>query len=74
MDLSRSCSTPLTCYFATTEKNHGTETNPGIFCGAVRVALTSGLPRCGFFAMRGKRLCFGGKVKNTFQMTKILLE
>lgn len=33
MDLSRNCSAPLTWYFATKEKHHGTETNPGISRG-----------------------------------------
>ena len=30
MDLSRNCSAPLTWYFATKERHHGTATNPGI--------------------------------------------
>lgn len=30
LDLSRNCSAPLTWYFATKERHHGTETTPGV--------------------------------------------
>ena len=45
MDLSRNCSAPLTCFYHKGETSWHRNPTPAFRAEAVRVALTSGLPR-----------------------------